>query len=82
MAYITRSGTVLLNPNERAGKFAKEIKQKKAYTNDGYRKLNDNGKQIKLTKEQLAFRAGYLAHATDSQKAFKSKHPSYRRKTK
>lgn len=82
MSYITRTGAVLLNPSEKAEKYAKEMKQKKAFTNDNHPKLDDKGKQIKLTKEQLAYRAGFLAACSDSQKAFKSKHPNYKPKHK
>ena len=72
---------MLLNPAEKGLKYAIEIKHKKALTNDGKRKLDENGKQIRLTKEQIAFRAGYLQHQKDSNKAFRSKHPRYKRKT-
>ena len=80
--FVTESGAMLLNPSERALKYFLELKHKKALTNDGHRKFDKNtGKQIKLTKEQLAFRAGYLAHQKDSNKAFMSKHPRYKRKS-
>lgn len=82
MSYITRTGAVLLNPAEKSRKYSIELKHKKALTNDGKRKMDKNGKQIKLTKEQLAFRAGFLTAMSDSQKAFKSNHPNYRRKTR
>lgn len=72
----------LLNPSERAKKFSIEMKHKKALTNNGKRKIDDKtGKQVKLSGKQMAFRAGYLAHQKDSNKAFKSKHPRYRRKS-
>lgn len=72
----------LLNPSEKAKKYSIEIKHKKALTNNGMRKIDEKtGKQIKLSGKQLAFRAGYLAHQKDSNNAFKSKHPHYRRKT-
>ena len=72
---------MLLNPAEKALKYSIEIKHKKALTNDGKRKRDESGKQIKLTKEQIAFRAGYPQHQKDSNKAFRSKHPRYKRKT-
>ena len=82
MSYITRTGAVLLNPAEKSRKYAIEIKHKKALTNDGKRKLDlKTGRTIKLTNEQLAYRSGYLTAMSDSQKAYKSKHPNYRRKT-
>ena len=83
MAYITRTGAVLLNPQERGTKYALELKHKKALTNDGHRKIDsETGKQKKLSEKQLAFRSGYLQARKDSAKAYKSKHPNYKRKTK
>ena len=82
MAVVTKNGSMLLNPGEKALKYSIEIKHKKALTNNGRRKIDKKtGKQVKLTKEQLAYRAGYLAHQKDSNRAFKSKHPRYKRKT-
>ena len=73
----------MLNPSEKALKYSLEMKHKKALTNDGKRKIDfETGKQKRLNKEQLAFRAGYLTHQKDSNRAFRSKHPNYRRKTK
>lgn len=72
----------LLNPNERALKYSIELRHKKALTNTGRRKMDSNGRQIKLTAEQLAYRAGYLAHQKDSNNAFMSKHPNYKPKSK
>lgn len=81
MAFVTENGSVLLNPAERAQKFSIEMRHKRALTNTGKRKYDSNGRPIRLTKEQLAYRAGYLAHCKDSNKAFRSKHPRYKRKT-
>ena len=81
MAFVTDKGSVLLNPSERARKYSIELKHKKALTNSGRRKMDKNGKQKYLTKEQCAYRAGYLAHQKDSNKAFRAKHPRYKRKT-
>jgi hypothetical protein len=81
LAFVTDNGSVLLNPAEKGLKYSIEIKHKKALTNNGKRKLDKNGKQKKLTKEQIAYRAGYLAHQKDSNKAFKAKHPRYKSKT-
>ena len=55
---------MLLNPNEKASKFAFEISQKKRVTNDMT--------AIKggLNKEQQAYRAGYLDARKDSAKAY------------
>lgn len=82
MSYITDTGAVLLNPAEKGKKYSLELKHKKALTNDFHRKMDETGKQIRLTKEQLAYRAGYLTACSDSQKAFKSKHPNYKRKSR
>ena len=83
MAYITRTGAVLLNPQERGTKYALELKHKKALTNDGHRKIDsETGKQKRLSKEQLAYRSGYLQARKDSAKAYRSKHPGYKRKTR
>lgn len=72
----------LLNPSEKARKFAFEAKTKRAITNDFRRKIDPNtGKTKFLTKEQLAYRAGYLDAHKDSNKCFRAKHPRYQRKT-
>lgn len=82
MAFVTRNGSVLLNPAEKSKKYSVELKTKKAFTNTGEIKLDKKtGKQKKLSKNQLAWRSGYLACRSDSGKAFKSKHPRYKRKT-
>ena len=83
MSYINSSGVVLLNPSEKALKYTLELRHKKALTNGGKRKIDfKTGKQKRLTKEQLAYRAGYLSHQKDSCRAFMSKHPNYKRKKK
>ena len=80
MAFVTEKGSILLNPSEKALKYSIELKHKKALTNSGKRKMDKTGKQIRLTKEQQAFRAGYLTHQKDSNRAFRSKNPKYKRK--
>ena len=83
MAFVTNTGSVLLNPSEKAMKYAFELKTKHAITNAGKRKIDKKtGRTKKLTKEQLAFRAGYLEHQKDSNRAFRAKHKNYKRKTK
>ena len=72
----------LLNPSEKAGKFALEMAYGIKLTNDGEQKVNRKGQPKRLTDLNKAYRAGYLAHQKDSNKAFKSKHPNYRRKTR
>lgn len=71
MAYKTKTGIVLLNPSEKAKRYARQMKK-------GY--VQETGE--KLTATDIAFRAGYLAHSVDSSKAFRSKNPKYKRKTK
>lgn len=82
MAFVTDTGSVLLNPAEKGLKYSLELKHKKALTNDGKRKMDKKtGKQIRLTKEQLAWRSGWLAHQQECNKAYRAKHPRYKRKT-
>lgn len=72
---------ILLNPSEKVRKASVELKYGVGITNDGIEKTDKKGNVKYLTKEQRAWRSGYLAHAKDSAKAFKSKHPKYKRKT-
>ena len=73
---------MLLNPSEKGLKYSLEIKHKKALTNTGKRKIGDDGRQLKLSDTQLAWRAGYLQAQKDSANAFKHKHPRYKSKNK
>ena len=59
----------LLNPNEKAAKFALEMREGTKRTNQLYAKWADKEKTIpvKLTKTERAYRAGYLQHARESQ---------------
>lgn len=70
MAIRTASGFILRNPGEKAKRYARQMKS-------GV--IRETGK--KLTNVDMAYRAGYLDHQKDSNKAFKSKHPRYKRKT-
>lgn len=67
----------LLRPDEKAGKFAKEIKEKSHFTNFLAPKFDKNGALIPLTKVQQAFRAGYLQARADNAKVY-----NYKRKLK
>ena len=67
----------LLRPDEKAGKFAKEIKEKTHFTNFLDPKFDKNGALIPLTKVQQAFRAGYLQARADNAKVY-----NYKRKLK
>lgn len=60
----------LLNPSEKAKKFAVEIKNSKHYTNDRKVKRDKKGNPLKLTKAQKSYRAGYLDSRKDSSKAW------------
>ena len=75
MATVIRKSSgkkvVLLTPSEKAKRYARQMKNGK---------ISETGK--KLTKVDYAWRAGYLAHQKDETKAFKAKHPRYKRKTK
>ena len=70
----TQSGKTitLLNPSEKAEKFAKELKHGVKRTNSGSFKLN-KGKAIKLTPTEASYRSGYLDARQDNAKAYKSK---------
>ena len=86
MAVIVKNSkgnnVMLLNPSEKGLKYSLEIKHKKALTNNGKRKIGEDGRQVRLNDTQLAWRAGYLQAQKDSAKAFKSKHPRYKSKGK
>lgn len=62
----------LLNPSEKGAKYAKELKQGLKRTNSGSFKLKD-GKGIKLTEVERAYRGGYLDAQKDSAKAYKAR---------
>ena len=59
-----------LNPSGKGAKYAKELKDGKRITNSGAPKLDDNGKQLGLTKQQRAYRSGYLQARKDSANAY------------
>jgi hypothetical protein len=63
----------LLNPSEKGGKYAHEMKTGIAQTNLGEVKLNKKGQPKKLSLKQKAFRAGYLSAQKDSANAYKAK---------
>ncbi len=69
----------LLNPAEKSRKYAYELKNNVAMTNDGVCKTNSDGACKKLTKQQRAFRAGYLSARKDSAKAYNSTKKKYYR---
>lgn len=73
--YIRKDGKTikLLNPSEKGVKFAKELRSNIAYTNNGKPKREKDGSTVKtLSKEQRAYRSGYLDARKDSAKAWKA----------
>ena len=62
---------VLLNPSEKAEKYARELKGKFKCTNDGKLKLSENGKGIELSDVERSYRSGYLQARQDGAKAYK-----------
>ena len=62
----------LLNPNEKARKYLAELKVGSTLTNMIESKLI-NGKLIRLSKEDKAYRVGYLNARKDNSKAYMSK---------
>lgn len=63
----------LLNPSGKSAKYAVELKQGVRRTNDGNVKRDADGKLLRLSKVQRAYRAGYLDRGKDSAKAYNSK---------
>ena len=74
--YKTRSRTgkpvTLLNPAEKASKYADELRNGIRYTNDNRYKADKNGVVMKVTKEGRAYRAGYLDARKDNANAYKA----------
>ena len=67
-------GTVvtLLNPHLKNKKYFKENKKGIKYTNAGKVKKNENGKAIKLSDTEKAWRSGYNKAMSDSAKCYKA----------
>ena len=63
----------LLNPSEKSGKFADELRMNTRYTNDGRYKAGKDGVVPSLTKVQRAYRAGYLDRGKDEARIYKWK---------
>lgn len=80
----TRRGTykTLLNPSEKAGKYAGELRTGIRKTNEGRYKADKNG-DVGLTKVQRSYRAGYLDARKDNAKAYNAnkKKKAMRRKS-
>lgn len=60
---------ILLNPSEKAGKFAAELSTGIRYTNEGDYKVDENG-EVGLSDTQRAYRSGYLDARQDSADAY------------
>ena len=75
MAFKTKTGIILRNPAETGKRYARQLKNGK---------VAETGKS--LTKEDKAFRKGYLTARSDSAKAYchnkgiKSKRKTFKRK--
>lgn len=69
----TGNVVILLNPNEKSRKYAVELKHGYAKTNRNETKRTKDGKGIKLTKAQRAYRAGYLDRGKDNANCFNAK---------
>ena len=63
----------LLNPSGKAAKYFVENQRGKLYTNAGELKKDKDNKPLTLTKEQKAYRSGYLDAQKDNAKAYKAK---------
>ena len=63
---------VLLNPAEKARKYADELANDVRITNSGMVVTKKNGKPRDLRDTQKAYRAGYLASRRDSANCFKA----------
>lgn len=63
----------LLNPSEKARKFADELKSGKRFTNNGEMKVDSKGNPLTLSVTQRAYRSGYLKSRTDGSKVFNAK---------
>ena len=79
--YKTKTGHVLLNPQEKRSKAFNELKTGVKRTNDGKFKLDEKKKAIRLTKEERAYRSGYIAAQNDSAKAYNATHGKKKRRS-
>lgn len=72
---INKNGKVvtLLNPSEKGGKYAGELKRGVKQTNAGDFKRNADGSLVSLTASERAYRAGYLDAQKDSANCYKAK---------
>ncbi len=80
MAFKTKTGHVLLNPQEKRAKAFAELKSGVKRTNSGAYKLDDKKKAMRLTAEERAYRSGYIAAQNDSARAYNATHGRKKRK--
>lgn len=73
MSRITRTGHVLLNPQEKRLKYFDELRGKTALTNDWKVKKDKSGKKKTLSKQQRAYRSGYIQAQNDSAACYNAK---------
>ena len=62
-----------MNPSGKAAKYFVENQRGKRYTNAGQLKKGEDDKPLTLTKEQKAYRAGYIDSQKDNAKAYNAK---------
>ena len=74
--YKTRSRTgkpvTLLNPAEKASKYADELRNGIRYTNDKRSKVNKKGVVMTVSKEGRAYRSEYLDARKDNANEYKA----------
>ena len=68
----------LLNPAEKAAKFADELNTRQKFTNSGAVKHDAKGRFIMLNAVERSYRAGYLDARKDNSNAYKAKKKKHR----
>ncbi len=63
----------LLNPAEKGRKYASELKNGQRYTNQGELKVDKDSNPMSLSREQRAYRSGYLDSRKDSARCWRAK---------
>ena len=61
----------LMNPNQKAMKYAEELKNNMHFTNFGEVKTTKSGKIKRLNDNQKSWRSGYLTARKDNARAYK-----------
>ena len=73
VTYDDGTDRILLTPAGKGAKAAKELRWGVCMTNSGQVKVDKDGVTKKLTKEQRAWRSGYLSARKDNAAAWKAK---------